>query len=365
VKLTLATRALGVSALAGLALAACGSNSNGTASNQPSSSASAGACASGSITGQGSTFQANIVKQWASQFANQCSGAQVTYTGTGSGAGVTQFGKGTIDFAGDDAALKASERSAADAACGSTALELPVTAGGVAVIYNVKGVTNLQLSAATLAGIFDGSIKTWDDPKIKADNPGVTLPMTTIKTYHRADGSGTTKVFTGFLQADAPSIWKLGSDKTISWPGGQGANGSSGVVAGVKSTDGGITYAEVSYATQDSLPTAKVKGGAATSYVGISASTVSQSIQSGFVVTGTGNDLSGTLSYTKMTGYPISTVSYDIVCSKYKDATKGKLVKAFLLYAVGTGQSQADSLGFAPLPTDLVSKAQASLATIS
>ncbi|MDQ1748743.1 MAG: phosphate transport system substrate-binding protein [Frankiaceae bacterium] len=318
---TLLLRATGISVVAALGLAACGSNSNGTPAGPGGSSSptSSSACATGSVTGQGSTFQANIEKQWISQFAGQCSGANITYTGTGSGAGIQQFGSGTIDYAGSDATMKPDEQSAADKRCGNPALHIPVTAGGVAIIFNVKGVTSLNLSAATLAGIFDGSIKTWDASQIKADNPGVTLPPTAIKTYHRSDGSGTTKVFTGFLKAVAPSVWKLGSDKSITWPSGLGANGSSGVVQGVKSTDGGITYAEVSYAKQDNLPTAKVKG-AQGDFTDISSSTVSQSIDSGFTISGTGNDLAGKLDFTKMTGYPISTVSYVFVCSHYSDA---------------------------------------------
>ena len=362
---SLLLRATGVSVVAVLGLAACGSNNNNSTNPGGSTSPTASsACATGSVTGQGSTFQANIEKQWISDFTGQCSGAQITYTGTGSGAGIKQFGSGTIDFAGSDATMKPDEQSAADKRCGNPALHIPVTAGGVAIIFHVKGVTALNLSAATLAGIFDGAIKTWDAAEIKNDNPGVTLPPTAIKTYHRSDGSGTTKVFTGFLAADAPSVWKLGSDKSINWPSGLGANGSSGVVQGVQTTDGAITYAEISYAKQDNLPTAKVKG-AQGDFTDISSATVSQSIDSGFSITGTGNDLSGKLDYTKMTGYPISTVSYVIVCSHYSDAAKGALIKAFLTYAVAAGQQQADSLGFAPLPASLVSKDQAAIGTLS
>ncbi len=361
---SLLLRATGVSAVAAFGLAACGSNNNTAPVASNGSPSASSSCASGSVTGQGSTFQANIEKQWISDFAGQCPGAQITYSGTGSGAGIKQFGSGTIDFAGSDATMKPDEQSAADKRCGNPALHIPVTAGGVAVIYHVKNISSLNLSATTLAGIFDGSIKTWDAPQIRADNPGVTLPMTAIKTYHRSDGSGTTKVFTGFLAADAPSVWKLGSDKSINWPSGLGANGSSGVVQGVQTTDGGITYAEVSYAKQDSLPTAKVKG-AQGDFTEIASSTVSQSIDSGFTVTGTGNDLSGKLDYTKMTGYPISTVSYVIVCSHYSDAAKGAVIKAFLAYAVAAGQAQADALGFAPLPAGLVSKDQATIGALS
>ena len=357
-KLPVAARAVGVTAAVALAVAACGSDNNAT-----TNTSAGGSCASGSVTGQGSTFQQNIEKQWISDFGSKCSGAQITYTGTGSGAGIQQFGSGTIDYAGSDVVMKSDEQSAADKACGSTAIHIPVTAGGIAVIYNLDKVDNLQLSADALAGIFSGAIKNWNDPKIAADNAGAKLPNTPIKTYHRADGSGTTSVFTGYLDAAAKGAWALGSGKTVNWPSGQAANGSSGVVAGVKQTPGSITYAEVSYAKQNSLPTAKLKNSAG-SYVDLSAASVSQSIDSGFSVTGNGNDLAGTLDFTKMTGYPISTVSYVIACSTYKDAKKGAVVKEFLDYAVGDGQGQADALGFAPLPSSLVAKAKSAIAAI-
>jgi phosphate transport system substrate-binding protein len=364
VKHMLVARAIGVTAVAAIGLSACGSDSNGSPSTSATNAAGSTDCATGSLSGQGSTFQQNIEKQWSSDFAGKCSGAQISYEGTGSGAGIQQFGSGTVDYAGSDAVMKPDEQAAANKRCNGTAIHIPVTAGGVAIIYNLKGVTSLNLSAPTLAGIFNGTIKTWNDPKIAAENSGVKLPSTAIKAYHRADGSGTTKVFTGYLAADAPTVWKLGSDKTINWPSGQAAKGSDGVVAGVKQTDGGITYAEVSFAKQNNLPTAKVKG-IAGDYTDISAQTVSQSINDAFTITGTGNDLAGKLDYTKMTGYPISTVSYVITCEKYTDANKSKLLKAFLTYDVTTGQQVADSLGFAPLPQSLVSKDQSSIAAIS
>ena len=364
-KVSLVVRAVGVSAVVALGLTACGSDNN-TANSAAGNGGSGGAagCATGSLTGQGSTFQQAIEQQWASEFAGKCSGAQVTYTGVGSSAGIQQFGNGTIDFAGSDATMIDTEQAAADKACGSKAITVPVTAGGVAVIYNVKGVKDLNLSAKTLAGIFGGTIKTWNDPAIKADNAGATLPAEPIKTFHRADGSGTTKVFSGFLDADAKGIWKLGADKELNWPSGQGATGSDGVTQGVKNTEGGITYAEISYAKQNSLPTANVKG-VSGDFTAISSSTVSQAIESGFSVTGTGNDMAGTLDFTKMQGYPISTVSYAIACSKYKDAAKGSLVKAYLTYAVTDGQAKADELGFAPLPSSLAAQAKTSVASIS
>jgi phosphate transport system substrate-binding protein len=304
-------------------------------------------------------------QQWSSDFASKCSGAQVTYTGVGSGTGIQQFGLGKADFAGSDVVMLPEEQKAADKACGSPALHVPITAGGIAVIYNLQGVDSLQLSAGTLAKIFAGDVKTWNDAAIKTDNPGVTLPNKAIVVYHREDDSGTTSVFTGFLDAMAKGVWKNGAGKESSRiTVGQKATGSDGVVAGVKQTDGGITYAEVSFAQQNSLPTAKVKG--AGDYTAISGDTVSQALDAGFGVTGSGNDLSGKLDFAKMTaGYPISTVSYALVCSTYKNATTGKLVKAYFDYVLGDGQNSADSLGFAPLPQALLTKAQQSIDSIS
>jgi phosphate transport system substrate-binding protein len=344
-----------------MAVAACGSNSNGTSNTASSGSSD---CVSGSLTGQGSTFQQNMEKQWSSDYAGKCSGAQVSYTGTGSGAGIQQFGSGTVDFAGSDVTMKPDEQATADKRCNGKAITFPITAGGVAIIYNLKGVSSLNLSAKTLAGIFQGTIKTWNDPQVKADNPGVNLPSTAVKSFHRADGSGTTSVFSAFEQAVAPSDWKLGSDKTLNWPAGQAAKGSDGVTAGVKQTDGGVTYAGVSFAKLNQLPTAKVKGSSG-DFADLTGDNVSQAINTGYTVTGTGNDVSGKLDFTKMTGYPISTVSYAIVCQKYSDANKAKLIGNYFTYAVTDGQQAADQLGFAPLPQSLVDKSKAAAASVS
>lgn len=359
---SLAMRGGGVVAATALALAACGSNGSGTAGNT-SPAADSSTCGNGSLTPQGSTFQQTLEQQWASSFHNKCSTAQVTYSGTGSSAGIQQFTTGKVEFAGSDVTMTSEQQAQADQACGSTALTLPITAGGIAVMYNLPGVTGLQLSAPTVAGIFMGKITKWDDPQIASDNPKLHLPSTPISTFHRADGSGTTAVLSGFLSAVAPQVWKLGSNTTLTWPSGQGATGSSGVAQGVKSTNGGITYAEVTYAKQDGLSVAAIKG-AHGGYVTISAASVSKSINSGFVVTGSGSDLAGKLDFGKMTGYPLSTVSYVLVCSTYQSAGTGTLVRNYLAYAAGTGQTQANALGYAPLPNALASRVQTAVAGI-
>jgi phosphate transport system substrate-binding protein len=352
VNVSIAVRAAGATTVAVLGLAACSSSSGGGSSGT-------------TLTPQGSTFQETLQQQWASQYHQAHPSAKITYTGTGSSAGIAQFTAGKIPFAGSDVTMTSQEQSQANSSCGSTAWTVPITSGGVAIMYNLPNVSTLNMSAATIAGIFMGKITRWNDAQIASENPGVNLPDMPISVFHRADGSGTTDVLSGFLDATAPSVWTLGVNKQFSnWPTGQGATGSSGVAQGVKNTQGGITYAEVTYAKQDNLSTAAVKG-AQGGYVPITPSAVAKSIQSGFTVTGTGHDLAGTLSFTKMTGYPISTVSYVLVCSKYKNTSEGNLINSYLTYAAGSGQSQAASLGFAPLPSQLASKASASVSAIS
>jgi phosphate transport system substrate-binding protein len=372
-----------------LAAAACGTNKNSTASPTTSAPApasaastsastpagasspaapagSAPACGTGSLAAQGSTFQANMETQWSKDFGTLCSGAQINYQATGSGAGITAIGNGTADFAGSDVTMAAADQTKANAACGSTAITVPITVGGVAMVYNLKGVTNLNLSTPTIAGIFDGKITKWNDPAIAADNSGTTLPSTPISVFYRNDSSGTTSVFTSFLQQVAGSAWTLGSSKTITFfTSAQGAKGSAGVAAGVTQTEGGITYDEESYAKAQNLPTAMVKG-AGSSFTLPTTDNVSKATGEGFTIVGTGNDLAGKMDYTKMTdGYAISTVSYAILCSKYKDAAKGSLVKSYLYYVVSKGQAAADGLGYAPLPTDLAAKDEASISAVS
>jgi phosphate transport system substrate-binding protein len=361
VNVSLVMRVAGVSAVAALGLAACGSNNSSGSGGASAGSDTSNSGGNVTLTPQGSTFQQTLEQQWAAKYTE----AKVTYSGTGSTAGIQQFTTGKVPFAGSDVTMTSDEQSQANNACKSTALTIPITAGGVAIIYNLPGVSNLKLDAATTAQIFNGTIKKWNDPKIAALNSGAKLPSTTISTFFRADGSGTTNVLTSFMNTLAPKDWTNAPDKV--WPSGlpgQGATGSSGVVQGVKSTTGGITYAEITFAKQAGLPTASVKG-AKGGFTAISPSTVANAINTGFSVTGTGNDLAGALSFKKMSGYPISTVSYVLVCSKYSDAAKGTAVKGYLTYAAGAGQSEANALGFAPLPSALDTKVQAAIATIS
>lgn len=356
---------IAASASAAFFVAACGSsggkNSAGTTASTQASKSASGACASGSISGAGSTFVQNLAQQWIKDFGSQCSGANVNYQGIGSGAGVEQLTAGTVDFAGTDVPLTSAQSAALQSK--GTVVQLPWAAGAIALEYNLPGVKNLQLSPATIAGIFTGKIRSWNDPAIAAANPGAKLPSTTISTVHRSDSSGTTGAFSAYLAAAAPQGWTLGASKTIAWPTGSGAKGSDGVTATVEQTTGAIGYAEVSFAEGAQLPMVKVKNGGGKYVSPSDVAAVSAAIgaagspsQQGVV----------TPAYTSSdpSVYPISTVTYVVVLQK-QGASKAALLKDFLLYAVGPGQSSAKSLYYAPLPSGLTSFDKTAIESIS
>lgn len=350
-----------------LAFAGCGSDNNNATPGAGNTTGVSSNCGRGSLRGAGSTFQDPMEQNWISGYASQCPGARVSYNAVGSGTGIQNFGANQVDFAGSDVTMKPDEQSKADSRCGgSKAIHIPVTAGGVGVTFTLSGVDALQLSAPTIAKIFSGKTTKWDDASIKADNPGVTLPSTAIRVFTRSDPSGTTAVFTGYLAAAASSDWTLGSAKDLQFPVGTGKPKSNGVAAAAKAANGGITYVEQAYATQNNLKLAKVKN-AGGSYVELTPDSVSKALATA-TTTGTAPDLTEKINFkpTDPAAYPISTVSYVIVCSKYPSSFTGQtLLKGFLNYAVTTGQSQATSLGFAPLPAATATAAKASIATIT
>jgi phosphate transport system substrate-binding protein len=339
--------------------AACGSNNNKTSSST-ATTATPIACDPGTISGAGATFVQNIAQQWIKDFQAKCSGATVTYQGVGSGAGIQQFTAGTIDFGASDVPMSATEEAAA-VAKGGQVQTIPWTGGGIALEYNLSGVPDLKLSPEAVAGIFAGKIKTWNDQAIKNDNAGVTLPSTGIQVVHRSDGSGTTAAFTGYLTAVAPTVWTAGAAKDVPWPTGLGAKGSDGVTAAVKQTAGAIGYAEVSFAKGSALGIASIKNPYG-SFVQPGAKNVSDALAEAQIPA----DLKIKPNYkpTAADAYPISTPSFALAFAKQKNPAKGKLLKDFLTYAVGSGQASAVGLYYAPLPSALQAKAQAAVDAI-
>jgi phosphate transport system substrate-binding protein len=364
-----------------IALAACGSSGGGSGSTNAAgggtsspTSGSTGSgsgstnCATGKLDSEGSTAQANAMTQWIKDYQTKCPGATITYNPTGSGDGVTAFISGQHGFVGSDSALDPSKGEVAGAQkrCGSPALNLPMVVGPIAVAYNLNGVSKLILDGPTTASIFLGKIKTWNDPAIAKLNPGVKLPSTPITVFYRSDSSGTTQNFEKYLAATAPTVFTATPDKDSSKSGftGQGKAKSAGVADAVSKTPGSITYVEFSYAVSSGLSTAEIDNGSGP--VELSKDSASAAAAAA-KITGTGNDLTLSLDYaTKAKGaYPIILVTYEITCSKFTNASQGKLVKSFLSYTAGDGQTVLPKLGYAPLPSSLDTKVKASIASIS
>jgi phosphate transport system substrate-binding protein len=352
-----------------IALTACGSDNNKTDSKSTTlagGNGSTGSCGSTSIKAEGSSAQANAMKQWIKDYQEKCAKATVDYSSTGSGAGVKQFTGGQVDFGGSDSALKADkgEVDAAAKQCGSPALNLPMVVGPVGVAFKLNGVKDLTLTPSLTAKIFQGKITKWDDPAIKAANGSATLPSTDIKVFFRSDDSGTTENFEKYLAAAAPADYTVAPSKKWSGSVGSGKKGNEGVQQGVQSEDGAIGYLELSFIENGGLDSAKIDNGGGP--VELSADTASKALSAAKVV-GTNGDLSLKLDYaTKAAGvYPIVLVTYELVCSKYADAAKGSSVKAFLNYTASDGQKSLQDIGYAPLPSDLLTQVQAAVTKIS
>ncbi len=354
-KLTRSGSYAGLVLASALSLTACGSDDNGTVSTDP---AAAGSCVSGSITAAGSSAQKNAIDEWIKAYQSRCTGATVNYQPVGSGAGIQQFIAGTVDFAGSDSALKDEERTAADARCKTgKAIDLPMVTGPVAVAYNLPGVEGLVLDAPAIAKIFSGKITTWDDAALQALNPKTDLPSTKIQAFHRSDESGTTDNEQKYLTAAAPTDWTFGKGKKFAAPGGQSAKGSDGVTQAVKSTEGAVTYTELSFAENAALGVAKLATGAAEP-VELTTESAAKAVEAA-TVEGSGNDLALKLDYaTKAEGaYPLILVTYEIVCEKGTPSDKLALVKDFLSYTASEdGQKILSDLGYAPLPDSIRTK---------
>ena len=367
----------GVALVGTFALSGCGSNNNTSAASGAASSTSGGttttaSCPTGTLNGEGSTAQKNAIEQAITDFQTTCAGATVNYNATGSGAGVKQFIGGQVNFGGSDSALSVlptagatgTEQTNADKTCGSPAWNLPMGTGPIAIVYNVKGVGKLIMTPSVAAKIFNGLITTWSDPAIAAINKGVTLPAEPIKVFFRSDESGTTDNFTKYLHAAAPMDWPAANAKK--WSGkGEGKQASSGVATAVKNTEGGITYAEWSYAKDDKLGIAQIDNGAGA--VVLTAASAGTAVNAAKQV-GVGNDLKLKLDYTtKAAGaYPILLVTYELVCSKAKDPTKAPLLKAFLnSFAAPAEQSKLVGIGFAPLPATIQAKVATAINALS
>ena len=305
---------------------------------------------------------------WKTEFAAANPGATVQYSPDGSGAGRKALLDGSAQFGGSDAYLKDEEYAESQAICGPDgALNIPVYISPIAVAFNLPGITELKLDAATLAKIFRGEIATWNDPAIAALNEGVELPDLAVTPVNRSDDSGTTTNFTDYLAAAAPEVWTDEADGV--WPAslqGENAKGTSGVVKTVTDTPGAVTYADDS-AVGGKLGTASIKVGE--EFVKISAEAAAKAVEAGEPVEGRAEtDVAIKLDRktTASGAYPVVLVSYHVVCSAYDSQETVDLVKAFESYVVSEEgqQAAADSAKSAPLSSALAEKATTAIESI-
>ncbi|MER8041818.1 phosphate ABC transporter substrate-binding protein PstS [Streptomyces sp. NPDC094032] len=357
-----------------LVLSACGSDNNTEPTKDGGKTSAAAASnvkcdgAKGQLLAAGSSAQKNAMDLWVKNFQAACSGVEVNYQAIGSGGGITKFNQGQVTFAGSDSALKDEEVAASQKICtGGKGINLPMVGGPIAIGYKLDGVDNLVLDAPTLAKIFDTKITKWNDPAIAKLNPGAKLPDSTIQAFHRSDESGTTQNLGKYLSATAKADWKY-DPKTKSWPapGGQAANGSSGVATAVKDAEGSIGYFELSYATANKISTVSINTGASAP-VAATTENASKAIAAA-KVKGTGSDLALSLDYTtKAEGaYPITLVTYEIACDKGNKADTLPTLKAFLNYTASEeGQKVLSDAGYAPLPAEIAAKVREIVPTLS
>ena len=336
--------------MVGLAAAAtaCGTDDNSArlARRPASQTPVAGAQDTATLSGAGATFPATLVQEWIKYYGTLAPGVTVNYQAIGSGAGIQQLTSKTVDFAGSDVPLKESEVAATGGP--GAVVQIPWTAGGVAIEFNLPGVPDLRLRPETVAGIFAGRVTRWTDPAIQADNPQAALPASGIQVVHRSDGSGTTQVFTDYLKAVAPDVWTFPSGKE--WPAGTagtGAKGSDGVTAAVKQSAGSIGYAEPSYPKQAGLGVVTVRN-AAGRFVGPTAGAVSAALAGATVLP----DGTLKLNYTPVDpeAYPIASPSYLMFYRAVSDPAKDTALRHFAEWALSDGQALAEGLDYAPLP---------------
>lgn len=365
-----------IAALSGIVMlasvAACGDNTAATTDNSSSSdSTSKSTPISGNFSGAGASSQQAAVEAWIAGFQGTNPEAKIAYNPSGSGAGVQTFLTGATAWAGSDKALADDEVEQSKSVCTEgTAFDVPVYISPIAVVFNLKGVSDagkhINMDAATIAKIFDGKITKWNDPAIADQNKDLKLPDTAITVVHRSDKSGTTQNFVSYFKDVTPDNWTY--DLSENWPNevGQGAKGTSGVISTVKQADGTIGYADFSQVGD--LGTVAVKVG--DKYNEISADAGSKVIgdsKQDDTVKGDNRIVIKINHATEAEGaYPIVLVSYDIVCPAYKDTKQAEFAKAWLTYVTSDeGQKAAqDAAGTAPLPSSLKSEITKSIEAI-
>ncbi|HEX5730967.1 phosphate ABC transporter substrate-binding protein PstS [Microbacterium sp.] len=362
-KLTRIAKIGAIGAIAALSLTACAANEAGGTPADPSAPAGL----SGELAGSGASSQEVAVQTWTAGFQGANPDVTINYDPAGSGAGRESFQAGAVAFAGSDRAFKIEELEAGpfDGCVADTnIIELPTYISPIAVIFNLEGVDELNLDAATIAGLFAGTITNWNDPAIAALNEGVALPDLAVTPVHRADDSGTTENFTDYLFATAPDVWTSEPDGVWPLSSGEAAQGTSGVVSAVSGGNGTVGYADASRAAEEGLATAAVQVG--DEFVTYSPEAAAAIVDaSPFEEGRTEGDLAIELDRTSEEAgvYPIVLVSYMIACEEYTDPATATLVKGFLQYIASPEgqQAAAEAAGNAPISESLTEQVNAAI----
>jgi phosphate transport system substrate-binding protein len=314
-----------------------------------------------SLTGAGATFPNPIYTKWFDAY-NKKTGIQINYQSIGSGGGIRQFTEGTVDFGASDGPMNESQIQAV----AGNVLHLPTVLGAVVVTYNLPslGATQLKFDGTLLVDIFMGRVTRWNDPKIAALNPGVKLPDIDLIVVHRSDGSGTTYVFTDYLNKFSRE-WKdkVGYATSVNWPVGLGGKGNEGVTQQVKQVEGALGYVELIYALSNGLPYGQVKN-ASGAFITPSLETVTAAA-AGIKLP---KDTDFRVSITNAPGaeaYPIASFTWLLVKKDNKDSAKAKLIKDFLAWMITPeAQKMAANLHYAPLPAPVVTLVEARIPTL-
>lgn len=310
----------------------------------------------GQINGAGATFPYPIYSKWFNEYAKINKDAKINYQSIGSGGGIKQITEGTVDFGATDSPMSNDEIEKANSKNNNSIIHIPTVIGSVVLTYNIPGIDkNINLTSDAISGIYLGTIKKWNDPIIQKENPDTKLPDKEIIVCYRTDGSGTTFVFTDYLGKVSPD-WKtkVGVAKDVKFPIGQGGKGNEGVTGLVKQLEYSIGYVELIYATQNNLKYANIKNQDG-EYISPNLESLTKAAEQS--LNEMPDDLRQSITNAKgKESYPISSYTYLLIFEKQKDASKGKTLKEFLVWAMNDGEKFAKDLGYAPLPPSVVSK---------
>jgi phosphate transport system substrate-binding protein len=316
-------------------------------------------CGAQSLNGAGATFPNPIYSKWFYEFSQAKGGIKINYQPIGSGGGIRQVSDGTVDFGATDGPMSDDQIKSAKV----KTMHIPTVLGAVVPVYNLPGVSKeLNFSGDVLAGIYLGQITKWNDPKIAKDNPGVNLPADSIVPVYRADGSGTTYIYTDYL-SKVSNDWQshVGKSTSVKWPTGIGQKGNEGVAGMVRQTPHSIGYVELIYALQNKMQFGTVKNAAGhfikASTQGVTdAAAAVKDIPADYRVSIT--------NAPGATAYPISSFTWLLIPIHSSDATKGKTLKEFLEWMLAHGEAEATALSYAPLPASVQAKVKTTISQI-